>query len=273
MSQLFKSYVINLEKRNDRLEKFKTMFEKYGPGSEELPLEVIKAVDGTEFNDIESLKSNISDMNDIPNSIVKFLECENDYNDNPRIFACALSHIITWKKIAEGTSYGIIFEDDINFREDSLFKKNYKKYFDDIVRLDHYNNKHKEHNENNENKEHFVVYLGIGDVLPIHINIRSESLMRAQEKSHIKDFINDSIGTPKEKNAFIFDWFGAFSYCISPKTAQFLLDNLEKNGLHNAIDVHIKRTLMPYVVWPLLIYHDRLETCDSDIVGRKRSID
>lgn len=253
----FKSYVINLEKRNDRLENFTKIFEKYGPGTDILPLEVVKAIDGTNHDNIQSLKEFLKENENIQSLVDLLDDTDNDYNGNPRIFACALSHIMTWKKIAEGSSYGIVFEDDINFREDCLFKKTWKKYFEDIIRLDNaINNPH-------------VVYLGVGDILPIHIGIRSESLMRAQEKSHIKEFVNDSIGVPKDKNAFVFDWFGAFSYCLSPTDAKYLLDCLGQNSLKKAVDVFIKDTMKPYVVWPLLTYHDRLETCDSDLVKKE----
>ncbi len=253
----FKAYVINLEKRKERLENFKNAFEKYGPGTDTMPLEIIKAIDGTNHESIQSLKMFLKENTDFETGLFDLLDdTNNDYNGNPRIFACALSHITAWKKIADGDTYGIIFEDDVNFREDSLFKKVHKKYFEDIIRLD-----------NAIDRPH-VVYLGIGDILPIHIGIKSESLMRSQEKSHIKEFINDSIGIPKEKSAFVFDWFGAFSYCLSPTDAKYLLDCLKQNSLKKAVDVYIKDTMKSYVVWPLLTYHDRLETCESDIVTK-----
>jgi GR25 family glycosyltransferase involved in LPS biosynthesis len=234
------SLVINLERRNDRMEKFNKGYELYGPNISIVPYTRINAIDA------------ITDT--IDNSIVS---SENDFNNEPRVIACAMSHIKALEKIIELNCIAFVFEDDINFREDGLFKRNYKKIYKDISNAI---------NVLEREDAHTIVYIGAGDVLPIHTNcVKSSSLLRSQEKSHIKTILNDSVGYPKEKNAYLFDWIGAFAYCISPKSAKYILERIKENGIHKAIDVYLKENLTNLIVYPLLTYHDTLEKCDSDI--------
>lgn len=237
------SFVINLKRRTDRIEKFEKVYSLYAPN---IPYTRIEAIDANDFSDFE----------DIVNS-------ENDFNNNLRVIACALSHMKTLETIIEKNCIGFIFEDDINFREDGLFKRNFDKIKMNIISAI-------QQLEDLENKN-VIIYLGAGDVLPIHTNcINSQSLLRAQEKSHVKNSINEIIGYPKDKNAYMFDWIGAFAYCISPKTAKYILDKIKKEKLNKAIDVYLKENLTNLVVSPLLAYHDILEKCDSDIVVRTK---
>lgn len=96
--------------------------------------------------------------------------------------------------------------------------------------------------------------------------------MRAQEKSHIKEIINDSIGIPNFRSAYIFNWLGAFSYYLDPETAKYLIDELKREPTKTAIDVYLKNKFeKTYIVYPLLAYHDLLEISESDIVKRNRN--
>lgn len=233
------SYVINLKRREDRLAKFTEKYTEHGP---DVSLVVIEAIDGS-----------------LGETSYDYISKDNDFNNEPRVIACAQSHIKTWINIIESNRPGFIFEDDVNFREDNLFKKNFTKLCKDINKL-----------ELNDNK-HNIVYIGGGDILPIHTNIKSDSLLRAQEKTHIKEFINDSIGIPNFRSAYIFSWLGAFSYYLTPKTAKYLLNELEIEPMKTAVDVYLRNKFQnPYIVYPLLAYHDILETSSSDIVKRNR---
>src|SRR5574343_466068 len=245
----FKINIRNLEKRTDRLEKFKTLYEKYIP--QNLEYHVVKAVDGYSEEFRNTFKEN------------PLYSPENNYTDSPNIFACAMSHVSVLREIASSNKYGLVLEDDINFREDGFFIRNHKKILRDILSaVNTYETKY---------SEPVVVYIGAGDVLPIHTNcVNSASLLRAQERSHIKEFINDTVGVPKEKNAYIFDWIGAFSYVISPESARRVLKIIEETRIKKAIDVLLKESSMHLMTYPLLAYHNTLETCDSDTVKRDR---
>lgn len=234
-----KSYVINLKRRPERLELFKDRYDNFGPGAK-LPLEVVTAIDCQDLED-----DNIG------------FEL-NDYNSNKGITACTLSHIKVWKDIVKTGLCGLVFEDDIIFREDGLCYRKWYEFENNILDV-------------LRNHENSIIYIGAGDILPIHTNIvdnnghiKAQSLFRAQEKSHVTKLINENVGTPNCRSSYIFNWYGSFAYCISPKTAEFLLQTME-NGIHTAVDVFLKNHLKQYIVVPLLAYHPHLSTAQSDI--------
>lgn len=239
------SYVINLKRRTDRLYNFKINYENLGP---ELPLEVIEAIDGTDLNSVKN------------NEFLNKTSEENDYKGNPRVRATILSHMKAWSKIAQGDSpVGLIFEDDIFFREDCKFKSLFPKMLQKLPP------KFK--------NDISIIYFGCGDFLPIHTEPPTESLLRAQEKSHVSLQMNQFFGKPKMGSGYIFDWFGAFSYMISKGTAKYLLDLAESKPLNKAVDVWLKDIFdsgnYRYATVPLLTYHGSydLNVYDSDTWG------
>jgi GR25 family glycosyltransferase involved in LPS biosynthesis len=256
------AYVINLEKRADRLHNFNKNFETLGP---RIPLTVVQAIDGSDKTMDDLRSENLAESCSRPLG-AEYISRETDY-ENPRVMACAISHMKAWSAIIESGKPGLIFEDDVLFREDGLGHRNWPKFEQDLL------------DALQDSSEHRVVYIGAGDVLPIHTNImtfsghvQSKSLLRAQERSHVSKFINDSVGTPKTSSAYLFDWFGGFAYCISPKTAKYLFEVLEKEPMRTAVDVFVKNHLEKYVTGPLLAYHPILEMSDSDICARNRAI-
>jgi len=189
------SYVINLERRSDRINKFLSDYAYYGP---KVPVSTIQAIDGSRSISEQLLSSEKEYLN--------FFSEENDYDDNPRIMGCTLSHMRAWSKIANGPyAYGIIFEDDAQFREDGLFRRSFNDYHKHLGLL-------------LKKFPKSIVYLGAGDILPIHVSVPSDSLLRAQEKSHVSEIIFKYFGLSK-KSIFVFDWMGAFTYILSKEAA------------------------------------------------------
>jgi GR25 family glycosyltransferase involved in LPS biosynthesis len=245
-------YVINLERRSDRKESMINRFELFAP---RLPLHFFKAIDGTDK---------------LPESkFLQYINNNNDFENNPRIIATILSHLSCIEQVANGVEpYGFIFEDDLLFREDALFRRNFKSFEIELKKL----------MEDHLKKNKFpIIYAGVGDVLPIHLEIPSESLLRAVEKSHVSEIIFKYFGKPRtdKKSPYVFDWLGAFSYIIPKFTAQKLLETLSFGMITNAFDVFLKNFVdnnsqfIRYFTAPLLTYHPVYNTNihDSDTLG------
>ncbi len=99
-----KGYLINLEKRSDRLENFVNSVQKFLP---DIQIEKVNAVDGSilDLNN-KDLKKNVNPWN-FKNLGEKTLR---------GVIGCCLSHLDCYKKIIEGNDkYVIIFEDDCAF--------------------------------------------------------------------------------------------------------------------------------------------------------------
>jgi glycosyl transferase family 25 len=99
-----KGYLINLEKRPDRLKNFVDNVQKFLP---DIQIEKINAVDGSflDLND-KNLKKNVNPWN-YKNLGEKTLR---------GVIGCCLSHLDCYKKIIESNDrYAIIFEDDCVF--------------------------------------------------------------------------------------------------------------------------------------------------------------
>ena len=251
---MIKSYVINLPRRTDRLEKFLHGYKVGGPSEE---LVIVKAVDGSNLNELEQEPY-----------MSKFSE-NNDFGNNPRIKACAISHMKSWAMIANDgpDAIGLIFEDDIIFREDLKFKKLWPILRPNIIR-------------SFKDSKNSIIYFGLGDVLPIHVSSTpSLHMLRAQEKAHATDHfymntadgINVGLGLTKDKSPYIFEWYGAFSYIINGSVAKYLLDLTDNRQFTKAIDVYLKdlcdnNVLKRLTTVPLLTYHGSydLNIYDSD---------
>ena len=214
-------HVINLKRRSDRKESIIEKFKNTGLNLDSLIIhEAIDGINGINSNLISSL---------------------NDFDNNPRIAATALSHYNIWIEIAESDNpFGVILEDDINFHPD--FKKRWLKIKTILKGI----------------RDPMVIYTGMGDFLPIHTNPPSESLLRAQEKSHIIKGTEKLgiMGEPDVKSAYIFDWFGAFSYIVTKSAAQKLVKEVETYKFKKAVDVWIKDcNIKKYLTNHLLKYN------------------
>lgn len=94
-----KTYVINLDRRKDRMDKFKKEAEKVS-----LKYERFSGVDGSLL---------------IPNKRLQRIFENNDYNMREGMVGCAMSHIKLWIELAQSSfSYFCIFEDDAEFVHD-----------------------------------------------------------------------------------------------------------------------------------------------------------
>jgi len=222
------SYVINLERRPDRLERFTKFYNEDGPS---LPLEVFKAIDGTNEQEFERVPQDIKDR----------VSQNNDFKNSGPITATAYSHLMVWSKIAQDYNhdYGMIYEDDCYFRNgNNNLKTSWPKL------------------ENSMPSG--VLYFGVGDMLPIHTNPPSESMLRAQEIAHVQDSRQDKYfwGKPNFKCPYVFPWVGCSSMVLSRVTAQFLLDLALKEPLQCAIDAWLVRTSkdLMYFSIPLFTY-------------------
>lgn len=247
-------YVINLERRKDRLDDFLKKYELFSPRN--LPLKVIKAIDGINFE--EELK------NPLVSKFNTFISDKNEFENNSRIRATIISHILAWKQISESNDeYGFIFEDDVLFREDAYLRRNYSDFHKNLLDFI------------KTNKEPVIIYSGVGDILPIHIDIPSESLLRSVEKNHVMpgSIKNKYFGRIKFSSSYVFDWLGAFAYIMPKKTARYLFDNILTEGvIKEALDVFLKNTFNDktrYATVPLLNYHQAFDpnTYDSDTWG------
>lgn len=246
-------HVINLLRRPDRLKDIQSKYSKISDGSDKdalvrfTDLNIIEAVDGTK------------ELNIFNHTI---LNQKNDYDSNPRIAATIVSHYNAWKSIAESKEdFGVILEDDIFFNPD--FKQHWSKIKLKLSLL--------------KNRE-YIIYTGMGDFLPIHTKPPSRILLKAQEKSHIikGSGILESFGTPNPNSAYIFEWFGAFSYSLSKKTAQKLITLAETQKIDKGLDVWLKETsIKKLVTVPLLTYHSPFDTniYDSDTWGITKPMD
>jgi len=245
-----KSFVINLKRRLDRLERFTKFYNTDGP---DLPLVVFEAIDG----------SNQIDFDRIPTELLQLISENNDFKNSDTIKAIAWSHMIIWKMIADGPDdYGMIYEDDCFFREcnkllPDISAKNLKKSWSKII-------KDFEKNISNTND---ILYFGVGDLLPIHTVPPSESILKAQEYSHVirNPFYTLSYAKPNFKSAYVFPWLGLSSYVVSKNAANYLLNKLNQTPLNRAIDAWIRVNCeqMIYFTIPLFTYIPNYLT-DSD---------
>jgi GR25 family glycosyltransferase involved in LPS biosynthesis len=226
------SYFINLDRRTDRKESFYRKYELFGP---KIPLVRVEAIDGTKKDALN-------------NEYNKYISSDNDFNGNPRIIATIMSHIKTWELIANGDhEYGLVFEDDVLFREDGYFRRNFKDVKSPIVsKLSKLYQKTIEKEllkMISKVESPFIIYFGASDVLPIHVPIASDSLFRAVEKSHVQreTIVYEYFGEQRSDTTspYIFDWIGAFSYILPKFVAKYLLEVVSKAPVGKAVDLSL----------------------------------
>jgi GR25 family glycosyltransferase involved in LPS biosynthesis len=238
-----KACVLNLTRRPDRLDRFKEFYAKYGP---ELPLMVFNAIDG----------SIPEEFNRVPETIIKSLSEQNDYNNKTSIRATAMGHMLLWKKLLESDEdYFLIFEDDCYFRPDNnllpeISSGSMKTKWDKIIT---------EYAPNLKERKN-VLYFGVGDLLPLHTTPPSESILIAQESNHVlKPHTGKYYGCPNFKSPYVYSWIGCSSYLISKPAAKYLLAIAAKQPLKCAIDAWLKKLyenkiIDIYFTIPLMTY-------------------
>jgi GR25 family glycosyltransferase involved in LPS biosynthesis len=230
-----KAYVLNLRRRPDRLSRFQDFYNQFGP---DLPLTIFEAIDG----------SKESEFDRVPEIIINKVSTENDYNNKASIRATAFSHMMLWKEIAESDfDYALIFEDDFYPRTPNdllpeISSESLKTKWSKVI--NEYQNNLKERKN--------ILFLGCGDLLPIHTVPPSEAMLIAQESSHVlKPHAGKYYGNPNFKSPYVFDWLGLGSYLISKQTAKYLLAIAKKQPIRTAADVWIK----------MLYIHDIVNIC------------
>ncbi len=103
--------LINLQRRPDRLEKFKKQIDKYS-----LNFTIFSAIDGYKLK---------------PNRQLNKIFENNDYNMRKGIVGCALSHLQIWiELIKSNKDFYLIFEDDVTIQDN--FKTKLRKILNDI---------------------------------------------------------------------------------------------------------------------------------------------
>jgi GR25 family glycosyltransferase involved in LPS biosynthesis len=132
--EAFKTFVVNLERRPDRLKTISDALSKIN-----IPFEVFTAVDGQQLK---------------PTLELYKLFARNDFGNRKGVIGCALSHLKLWNKLLEdkSTDVYLIMEDDVTFKPDisiylkdlaalgldviilgySMFEKDKSKFKDDI---------------------------------------------------------------------------------------------------------------------------------------------
>ena len=111
-----KCFVINLNRRQDRLQRFNDTFKDY--------FEIIRepAVDNKELRITQELKSRINEWNFkyVPHKV-------------KNITATCLSHLNVWKKISKlSDPFVFVFEDDCTFINEDV-KVHFEKYFHELI--------------------------------------------------------------------------------------------------------------------------------------------
>jgi GR25 family glycosyltransferase involved in LPS biosynthesis len=126
----YKTKVINLERRPDRLEEFTKKIKELNC---DVKYDVFKAVDGKTLKMTDELKK-IFEIQ--PGFVGKRHKITHGYNTG--VLGCALSHINIWKELAnsdldENAIY-IVFEDDVEFEENFVVRWNntYNKIKDNL---------------------------------------------------------------------------------------------------------------------------------------------
>ena len=199
----YKIYVINLEKRPDRKENVKNIFDKIGWSEEGYSF--YKAVDG------KNLDLNLE---------IKNLFKGNDFGNRKCVIGCALSHYNIWIELLNDkkNDYYVIFEDDFSLSENFSEIFNFtKKWLEsgDVSCMIPGDVSHQSPSENVD-----MLFLGYHTHNKIN-NTNSTSYV-------ITNYDNDLyIG-------------GFFSYIITKNGAKKILKYIEENGIKHGIDYLIK---------------------------------
>lgn len=188
---VFDCFVINLDRRSDRLEKFCKM------NGDKINFVRTKAIDGRELE----FKQNIC-INDKP--IIS--EIISDKFSNLKIgeIGCFLSHYFLWKKISQLEKPCIIFEDDVILCNDFNTKLN--RMFKEGLPNDFH-----------------LLYLGVWQ------NFENDYFYRTYIKNNKDSLINNHFFRFNSDNNLTGCDFYAYAYIVSPKSCKLLCEHVEKN--------------------------------------------
>jgi len=111
-NKLIKTYVINLNYRLDRKQRFINTY-----NLNNISYEIINAIDKNKLIPHKLLFNNILGITGFNNLSLTIRKNHYEFNTLGAV-GCYLSHIKVWKKILEdNVKYGIIFEDDVEFNK------------------------------------------------------------------------------------------------------------------------------------------------------------
>lgn len=161
----------------------------------------------------------------------------NDFGWRRTVIAIALSHIKLWRELVNSDSqYYLIFEDDVKL------DKKFKRYYDSTI-------------EKLKDNNYPFIFLGY------HAD---------------NDFMKQPFFINKEKNKTVIDeikykkhiWGGLFSYIIHRDFAEYLLRELDTNGIKEPIDTFVLHYGKMYRTVPIFCFSEFMtfhNMVDSDI--------
>lgn len=203
-------FVINLQRRHDRRNNMTKLLH-----DNSLIAKFWDAVDSENFE----ITPEIQDM-----------FCNNNFESDRSIMACALSHTELWRYLSNSKVYSkiMIFEDDIELCND--FSEQWKCCYQQVIQID---------------PDWEIIYLG-GD---------------SQNKQPNGQKLTKNITKPHQKY-----FMGAYSYCITKKFAQKMLSLIKTYQLTRPIDLYMIESfhnIRAYTVFPFLI--NSFVTSDSNV--------
>lgn len=228
-------FVINLDRRSDRLEDF---YEKL-PFRAEGYVERFAAVDGRALD---------------PTPELLHLFRGNRFGYRRGIIGCALSHYRLWQRIADDAyphQNTAIFEDDVVFADcfPYLWNRQTSIFFP---------------------RKYDLVYIGglpvFGDTVDLLEEYRGN--LDLDRDFYVERMVNPYFGIPKEKD------FCTFSYIISKPGAEALCRYVEADGIQVAVD-HYMRTCwrslevymsVPLFCWGILNYSTDIQYDETTLV-------
>ena len=244
MKRIDRAFVINLDRRADRLRSF---YEQL-PASVSPLVERVSAVEGRALTPTPELYS---------------LFRGNNFQYRRGAIGCALSHYSLWQRIA-GDGYSghatLILEDDAFFSDEGL------RFWNERASLA-------------IPPEFHVIYTGGMSLADATLESfqRDGSLPTPEQEPLVREMINPCFGTPHA-------WFGTFSYILSKPGARLLCGLVERNGIRRAIDgfmydnwKHMRvYVTVPLVCWSIARYqtdiqNDYITLFDENAAGLRRS--
>jgi GR25 family glycosyltransferase involved in LPS biosynthesis len=191
------AFVLNLDRRKDRLEGFLNRAREAGI----VEVERVAAVDGKEL---------------VPSPEIRHLFRRNDFAYRRGVLGCALSHYRLWQRIAASSAadgFVAIFEDDACFRPDFLerWTGENARWLPSACNL---------------------VYLG-GLALPEQVReVREKhgSHHFPELDDYTVEVLNPCFIRPRQMG------FCAYAYLLRPSAARLLCDSAERGGIQRAID-------------------------------------
>lgn len=212
------AFVLNLDRRQDRLESFQEKARRAGLGA----VERVAAVDGRHLT---------------PTPEILHLFRGNDFGYRRGVVGCALSHLGLWKRIADSSwphRWTLVFEDDVMFCGD--FARLWNEAAAPWIPLDCE-----------------LFYLGGLCVAPEHVEpLRSSgAVVGPRQWPYVADRVNHFFARPRDTG------FGLYAYAVAPSAARLLCQAAELHGIEYPIDHFVSHhwpRLEAWVTVPLLCW-------------------